>query len=207
MSKKSIKAESGFVGNELCLDFANTAGWHASNHPTEHLQTFRDLVEWAGDAELINSAEKKALDLKGNKNPRGSARALAQAISFREALYRLFSSQAIGEKPTLADIGLLNEQLASFPAGLQMKLNDDSFVTEWKAPTNGWLGFLAPVAWSAADLLSSDRLQRVKQCAGDPCGWLFVDTTRNHSRRWCDINDCGNRAKAKRFYYRHKVRS
>jgi predicted RNA-binding Zn ribbon-like protein len=63
---------------------------------------------------------------------------------------------------------------------------------------------LAPIVKSAADLLLSDMLDRVKQCEGDPCGWLFLDTSRNRSRRWCSMEDCGNRAKARRFYQRKK---
>ncbi|MCB0153982.1 MAG: CGNR zinc finger domain-containing protein, partial [Anaerolineae bacterium] len=59
---------------------------------------------------------------------------------------------------------------------------------------------------SAAELLTSDRLNRVGQCAGESCGWLFLDTTRNHSRRWCEMEHCGNRAKAKRHYRRRTTR-
>jgi len=47
-------------------------------------------------------------------------------------------------------------------------------------------------------LTSSQRLNQVRQCRGDNCGWLFVDGSKNHSRRWCDMRDCGNRAKVRR---------
>src|ERR671930_579256 len=62
---------------------------------------------------------------------------------------------------------------------------------------------LAPVVWSAAELLTSGPLERVRECPGDDtCGWLFLDTSRNGSRRWCDMRTCGNRAKARRYYRR-----
>ncbi|MBN1859137.1 CGNR zinc finger domain-containing protein [Candidatus Bipolaricaulota bacterium] len=60
------------------------------------------------------------------------------------------------------------------------------------------------LARSAADLLTSDERDRVRRCAGPDCGWLFVDISRNHSRRWCDMADCGNRAKARRSYARKR---
>ena len=65
-------------------------------------------------------------------------------------------------------------------------------------------GILWRILWEAADLLTSDRLAQVKLCAGEDCGWLFLDASRNQSRRWCSMSDCGNRAKAKRYYRRHK---
>lgn len=63
-----------------------------------------------------------------------------------------------------------------------------------------------PIAWSITELLLSDKLSRVGQCAAENCGWLFLDTTRNHSRRWCEMEHCGNRAKAKRHYRRRRVK-
>ena len=64
---------------------------------------------------------------------------------------------------------------------------------------------LWPVVQSAVDLMTSPELDRVGQCADDRgCGWLFVDTTKNRSRRWCDMRDCGNRAKARRHYAKKK---
>lgn len=207
MNRVNIRGGTGFVANELCLDFANTAGWHASDHPREHLRGYDDLLRWAIKAELIGSEEVQRLEMQASHNPKHAATALAKAITIREVLYRLFTAIAKGEKVSPVDIDLLNGELAAAPAQLQMKAKDNGFIAEWKVPEAGLLGFLAPVVWSAADLLSSMRLQWVKQCAGDPCGWLFVDTTRNHSRRWCDMNDCGSRAKAKRFYYRHKTKS
>ena len=75
-----------------------------------------------------------------------------------------------------------------------------------------WPGFaeeleslIWPVAKSAADLLTSERLERVRECAGGTCGWLFIDASKNHSRRWCDMRDCGNAAKAKRHYHKKRV--
>ena len=61
-------------------------------------------------------------------------------------------------------------------------------------------GVLAPITWSAAEFLRDPASARVKECDGETCGWLFLDTSKNHSRRWCEMKDCGNRAKARRHY-------
>ena len=53
--------------------------------------------------------------------------------------------------------------------------------------------------------LTSEELDQVRECAGNTCGWLFVDMSRNHSRHWCDMRDCGNRAKVRRYYQRRKT--
>jgi predicted RNA-binding Zn ribbon-like protein len=64
---------------------------------------------------------------------------------------------------------------------------------------------LAPIARAAADMLVDDaELSRVRICAADDCDWLFLDTTKNRSRQWCSMASCGNRAKARRHYQRHK---
>jgi predicted RNA-binding Zn ribbon-like protein len=80
--------------------------------------------------------------------------------------------------------------------------NESGFTWGWDKQSDALDRMLWPVARSAADLLTSDHLNRVHQCGGKDCTWLFVDTSRNHSRQWCDMGDCGNRAKARRFYQR-----
>ena len=66
------------------------------------------------------------------------------------------------------------------------------------------LALLAPVLWSAGDLLAGPRLDRVRRCANPECGWLFLDDSRAGKRRWCSMTSCGNRAKARRHYHRSR---
>ncbi len=82
-------------------------------------------------------------------------------------------------------------------------------IFEWAWPTaaGDLTSMLWPVAWSASQLLTSPELARVKTCANERCGWLFIDSSRKHNRKWCQMGVCGNRAKARRFYERQKRRA
>ena len=92
--------------------------------------------------------------------------------------------------------------LEQAPARDALSARDGGFAWAAGAPGTPLRRPLWPVLWSAADLLTSDRLARVRSCGDPRCGWLFLDTSRNRSRRWCDMADCGNRAKARRHYAR-----
>lgn len=193
-----------FIANALCLDFANTAGWHASQQPTEHLATYSDLVTWATLAGLLDGSQAERLRAEAGRYPEEAAIILERAISLREALYRLFAGLAAGRQPAEADIAILNQELHAAPARLQVRSAATGFQVDRLLLRPGLDGLLVPIAWSAGRLLGSEQLPWVKQCEGERCGWLFLDTTRNHSRRWCLMSDCGSRAKAKRYYHRHK---
>ena len=85
--------------------------------------------------------------------------------------------------------------------------SDDTPRFTWEPATEGATSLdwpLWPVVWSAVELLTADALRRVLECANDPCGWLFVDLSRNRSRRWCDMRDCANKVKARRHHARTK---
>ena len=90
------------------------------------------------------------------------------------------------------------------PLRLEVRGEKDQFLCERKAGGTKFAKLLGPVVWSAAELLTSGKTDQVKCCASETCGWLFLDNTKNHSRRWCDMADCGSHAKAKR-YYRKKL--
>jgi len=130
---------------------------------------------------------------------------LERAISLREAIYRVVSAVANGRRAREADLAILNVALPDALARVHVVREADSFAWRWAADETALDRMLWPVARSAADLLTSEKLARVGQCADDRgCGWLFLDMSRNRSRRWCDMKDCGNRAKAKRHYVRKR---
>ena len=109
---------------------------------------------------------------------------------------------AKGRSPDADDVRALNGALSTAFAHLRVATSTGGFAWEWAEGDQPLERMLWPVVRSAAELLTSDKLSLVKQCAG--CGWLFVDRSRNHSRRWCDMRYCGNRAKARRFYARQQ---
>lgn len=189
----------------LCLEFANTAEWHASSQPQEHLNGYPDLVGWARRVGLLAEPEAERLLRLAAARPEAAAAVLAQAIELREAMYRIFTAAAAGLPPEAADLAILNSALATVMGRLQLAPAGDRFAWTWRGDESALDQMMWPVVRSAADLLLSDDLARVGQCADDRgCGWLFIDRSRNHSRRWCDMKDCGNRAKARRYYLRQQ---
>ncbi|NPV53630.1 MAG: hypothetical protein HPY71_08905 [Firmicutes bacterium] len=187
------------LGGRLCLDFANTVDWHASDHPREWLTSYSDLVAWSRHAGILTEAQAQDLNHAATRQPEEAASVLERAISLREALYRIFSAIASKREVNVEDIAIVNTILNKALVHLQVVSLGNSFTLGWNG--EGELDrMLWPVVWSAAELLTSGDLNRVRECAGDGCGWLFLDTSKNRTRKWCSMEDCGNRAKARRHY-------
>lgn len=195
----------GLVGGEFCLDFANTVGSHAGEHPNDRLRGYADLVAWSRHAAILTADEAHQLAEEAARRPAAAAAVLARAVAVREAIYRIFSARAAGRAPDTADLDLLNGALAEALAHARVVATDRGFAWGWAGDATALDRPLWPIARSAAELLTSGELPRVRECAAEGCGWLFVDASRNRSRRWCDMQDCGNRAKARRHYARSKA--
>ena len=192
------------VEGQLCLDFANTA---LSEQQRTWLVSYPNLAAWGEQAGLLTTAEGDYLRQEAKRRPHDAAVALARAVELRDALLQIFAAIAAGRAVAAADLAILNERLALAQAGRQLVVAAQGFVWAW-LPDSGVLDrLLWPVALAAAELLTAGELTRVKQCADASCGWLFIDTSRNRSRRWCAMSDCGNRAKARRFYQRSRSAS
>ncbi len=193
------------LGGKLCLDFANTADWHASDRPQELLTSYSDLVLWSQHAGILTDNQVPCLLQKAAEQPKAANAVLQQAIVLREAIYAIFAAVAHGRQPEAADLAALNAALAGMLGQSRIIATADGFGWDWAGDEDALARPLWSATRSAADLLTSEELHRVGQCADDRgCGWLFLDTSRNHSRRWCDIKDCGNRAKAHRHYERKR---
>jgi predicted RNA-binding Zn ribbon-like protein len=194
-----------FEAGALCLDFANTVDWHASDHPQDRLHDYFDLIAWAEAAALLPPDQADYLRQMAEEKPQQAETIFARAIRLRGAIYRLFVD--VSEQGTFhdEDLALLNEALSESLAHLQLVPSAAGFDWDWAKEMLGFDHILWPVARSAGELLASDKLERVSQCADDRgCGYLFVDTSRNRSRRWCSMESCGNRAKAQRHYHRQQ---
>jgi predicted RNA-binding Zn ribbon-like protein len=192
------------IGGRLCLDFANTVDWHASEHPRENLNTFNDLIIWSEHAGILTRHEAERLTLMAAKSPSKAKLVLQRAVEFRETIYRIFSSVTAGKAPIKEDLSKFNEHLSEAMVRSQIVKTRAGFSWDTSGDKDSLDWMLNPLVRSAADLLVSGELKRVKRCVDPQCGWLFLDVSRNKSRRWCDMKDCGNRAKANRFYKRKK---
>ncbi len=194
-----------FIAGNLCLDFTNTADWHESEQPVEWLTSFSDLLIWGQEAGVIDADDARWLLRTAEDDPESAVAVYARAITLREALFRIFRKVARQQPVEHDDLDLLNRELSRAYQYRRLHELADGYGWEWSHQGGELDRPLWVVALSAAELLTSTELSRVRQCAGDPCGWLFYDASRNRSRRWCNMDVCGNRAKARRHYERQKT--
>lgn len=191
-------------GGVLCLDFANTLSYRGRVAPVERLTSYAALVAWGQQADVLTDREAQRLARAAACRPTEATTVHAHALTLREVLYRLFSAVAAGRAPDAADLTTLNRRLAQTLGWLQIGATPEGFRWRWNGPEDALDRLLWPVLRSAADLLTSAPLRHVRECAAPDCGWLFLDTTRNRRRRWCDMQGCGNRAKVRRHRERQK---
>jgi predicted RNA-binding Zn ribbon-like protein len=193
-------------GGRLCLDLANTVSWRASARPIERLERAVDLVRWARQAGVLTARDGLRLVGEIRRHPARSDRALAAVRAAREAIYRVFSALADGEAPDDADMARLNDELSRAARHLRVtRRGDGAFAWTWGSGPPTLRRLIWPAIRSTAELLTGDDLGRLRKCPSADCGWIFLDTTRNGSRRWCAMAVCGNRAKARRYYARRRV--
>lgn len=209
MKTENPFAEKELVGGRICLDFANTVGQHEPVQLNEWLHGYDDLVWWALRADALPESEAEGLFARARAHPDEAAAVFDRALALREVVFRIFSAIAAKRDADPADMAALNAEIAvAMPHARIAAVAPGSGGCDWAWEETGALDrVLWPVARSAAEALTSDDVRRIGECAGDECQWLYVDTSRNHSRRWCVMADCGNRAKARRHYHRQKQSS
>lgn len=202
------------VGGRLCLDFTNTVGGRDSLETEQHtsrsdyairadkLEDYPDLVAWSVRAGSLTESEARGLLRMAKANPSAANSVFKRGLRLRETLYRIFRSIAGGLSPDENDIDFLNKELTAARVHERLAQKEERFVWTWDDESKTLDSVLWVVARSAAELLTSDELSRVRQCGGESCGWLFLDTSRNRSRQWCDMRDCGNISKVRRFRQR-----
>ena len=186
----------------LCLDFVNTVDWRNSKtRIKEMLHDFSALISWSKQMGILEDKNAQILFKNALKQPNKAKQVYEKAIELRELLYHIFSSIVTTGQAPSHDLSIFNKYLAdSMGKSCCLTPSDNGFIWSFCSGTDSMDLFLDPIIKSAADLLVSSELKRVKQCADDACGWLFMDKSRNNSRRWCSMKDCGNRAKAHRHY-------
>jgi predicted RNA-binding Zn ribbon-like protein len=190
--------------DDLCLAFANTLCWRGRPTPSESLGGIEDLLRWLAGPAKIPAAAIEAAASRLDRHPTEANGLFAAAIDLREAIYRIFAACAASEAVSDEDLALLNSPLGEAPRREKLAQFDGGFAWETEIGVT-MAGLLAPVLWSAADLLTHTDRRRVRRCANDACLWLFVDESKAGTRRWCDMSSCGNRAKSRRHYLKTKA--
>ncbi len=208
MSEKKDLIDHGTGSGTLCLDFANTVDWHASDKPQETLNGYGDLVEWSRRQRLLTSHEAVSLIARARGQTDTGDTVMANATALREAIYRLFSSKAHERPPDKKDLEVLNSNLARGMSRTRITMEGNDFRWGWAYDDKPLDMMLWPIARATAELLASEKIRKVKECHNEEegCGWLFLDTSRSQNRAWCNMSSCGNRVKFRRYYDAHQRR-
>ena len=198
-----------FRGGQLSLDFINSVDGRVElngNNYTilkDKINNYEDLVDWAKTIGILNETTARNLVSLAGQKGKVTNRVFERAIKLRESLYRIFISIVENRVPLKEDIEVLNNECSAVRE--QQKLVYTSRKFSWNYElTDEPDNMIWQVALSGAELLLSDQLKRVKQCPGTNCGWLFLDASKNGSRQWCDMKDCGNVAKVRRYREKRK---
>lgn len=205
MPQPSTKSRFEFTGGNLCLNFTNTVNNRRSDHPRNLLNAYSDLVSWGREGGLLTPRIADRLSRLAEEAPGNAKSALNHAIHLREAIYIIFCAVVERRGISGAALQTLNTAVQQAAEHAHLTRASRQFTWEWISPEDHLDSILWPVSRAAADLLTSTDLGYVRQCAASDCAWLFVDKTKNHRRRWCEMKTCGNRDKARRYYERQKA--
>lgn len=180
------------------LDLANTADRIPGLPWVERLPGYPDLLTWSVTAHILSPADRGQLARRARARSPEAEAVLERAHALRESLYRIFTALAADTSPAQADLTHLNSELAQALSHCRIEARGGGFSWSWDADAPELDRPLWPIARAAAELLTSPERALVKRCASETCEWLFLDRTKNHARRWCDMKICGNRAKVRR---------
>ncbi|RAK31322.1 putative RNA-binding Zn ribbon-like protein [Actinoplanes lutulentus] len=191
-------------GGNTSLDFANTVDARGTTPHEEHLFDYADLVRWSAYAGLLDEPATRHLLTLAAARPQAAQASYTAALTLREAIFRIFAGRHTGTPPAPADLALIQQGYAAALATARLEHRGDTFV--WNLPADHLHRAWWPAAVSAAKLLTTGPLDRIKVCAStDGCQGLFVDTSKNNSRRWCSMDDCGTTAKIRRQTTRRRT--
>ncbi len=201
MSPERDKRPFELVGGHPVLDLVNALDWRFRESGAEELlASYGDLLDFATQSAIITQAEARRLQ----REPAASKdRALGAAREVREAAAAVLYSILDGRKPESGSLAKLEAIFKEAFAHRVLATGHDGPQWEW-ATIDAELP-VRKLALGTEQLLTSDQLARLRSCANLECRWLFLDTSKNHSRRWCEMSICGNRMKARRFKQQHRA--
>ena len=192
------------IGGNVCLDFVNTLDDRPSGKPKELLKNYYELARFGEDTGILKPAELDYFYENAHLEPDEAGDAVRRAIQLREAIYAVLS--ALMKRQTVPSMAMDTLNTYVRDAAQHSRLVQSEGRCEWRFQemTSRYSAMLWPIARAAGDLLASNDLARVRACSSPTCQWLFLDTSKNHRRRWCDMKACGNRAKVRKFYAKKK---
>jgi predicted RNA-binding Zn ribbon-like protein len=168
------------------------------------LCSYCDLIRWAKQAGIFSSSDANQISRRAEDYPTQAAKVLQHAIELREAVFRIFSAIAAHHRPLNSDLQILSLAFQNLSREAELAWTSKGADWRWRDQQDSLEKILWVVARSSLDLLMSSGKERVRECEAETCRWLFMDHSKNQSRRWCDMKVCGNREKAKRFHGRNR---
>ena len=207
MATQKSEFQFDLTGGQLALDLANSVSRrHIAARRKEHLESYVDVVAFARQSGVISPKQAEELRQHALRHREEAQRSFAKAIRLREAIYGLFSAIAQHKSILADDLDLINDYAVEALRHRVLTPGNGGYNWQWVGGANHRLDRIVwPMAKAAADLLTSDELALLRFCEAPDCEWLFMDRSRNRSRRWCDMTSCGNRAKARRHYQRTRA--
>ena len=190
-------------GGILCLDFCNS-GQGIRGSQEEWIPTYADLVDWLEAAGALTESQALRLRASGTEAPHAAQQLFERAIAFREALARVLLARTEGRAPANEDLRLIDAEYARTAPFARLSATDDGFAWTLDSSAAELDAALRPLVESAVSLLTSERLARLRRCGNSTCYWLFLDETKNCSRRWCEMASCGNLMKVRRHRARQR---
>ena len=187
------------------MDFTNTSSGRGSPTHQEHLRDFETLVQWVEHARVATPPDCLVMREQAARDPERAAAIFARALAVRELIWRIGGALAERREVPRALRDELVEVHAGSLAFAEIKSRDQAFIWAWDPRHDVEAAILGPITLSALSLLMEKDLSRTKRCEGKECGWLFLDATKNKSRRWCEMRVCGNRAKVRAARQRKKI--
>ncbi len=195
------------IGGADCLDFVNTLHWRGTDKPIECLTAYEDLVTWAAYGNFVDAAQAAQLRTLAQRDTAEATRVLQQAWMLRETLHRIIAAEMQRREPAADDMAIFNEELGLALAHTILTRDGDKYSLWWRDVEARLDAPLWPVLRSTADLLRSPLRKKIRQCSNTPCNWLFIDESKNSSRRWCSMAICGTQVKMRNYYRRKHSQS
>jgi predicted RNA-binding Zn ribbon-like protein len=203
MSQVRPKSPFEFVGGNPCLNFADTVNNRMRGVPEDELiADYGRLIQWGKEGRMISAKTAERLRQLASEAPDDALKALRSSKQLRGTIYEIFSAVANRRAIPSGSLSILNDRVRQAAQHTQLVRTKKGVTWEWIEPESRMDSVLWPVSRAAAELLVSDDIGYVRQCAAEDCSWLFLDKTKNHKRRWCDMRTCGSREKSRRYYQR-----
>jgi predicted RNA-binding Zn ribbon-like protein len=192
-------------GGRLAIELTRTRGWQARDRGDDDLEDWAGLVRWACRMGLLEAVAARPVARRALERPAATRRAVHRLRRLREIAYRMLVARSGGLAPERGDLARLNEVLRALAAWREVRVRDGAYVREWTDRAADQPDyFLWQCALSLESLLTGESASRIRLCSSHDCGWLFLDESRNGSRRWCSMEGCGNVEKARRFRRRER---